>query len=95
MYPALQEAGVEVVGISTDGPETLDRFRRERELPFALVSDASGKIARAYGARWPILGLARRVTYLVGRDRRVRLAFRSERDFTAHPERVLREATGG
>ena len=86
---------MEVVGISTDGAETLDRFRRERELPFALVSDAAGRIARAYGARWPILGLARRVTYLVGRDRRVRLAFRSERDFTAHPDRVLREATAG
>ena len=84
-----------MVGISTDSPETLDRFRRERELPFALVSDASGTIARAYGARWPILGLARRATFLVGRDRKVRLAFRSERDFTAHPDRVLREATGG
>jgi peroxiredoxin len=86
---------VEVVGISTDSPETLARFRRERDLPFALVSDESREIARAYHARWPVIGLARRVTYLVGRDRAVRLAFHSERDFKAHPDRVLRVAAGG
>jgi peroxiredoxin Q/BCP len=90
----LKKAGVEVVGISTDSAEVLDRFRAERELPFPLVADASGRIASAYGARWPIIGRARRVTYLVGRDRKVRLAFHSERDVTAHPDRVL-EAAGG
>ena len=81
-----------MVGISRDPPETLDRFRREHVLPFPLVSDASGQIARAYRARWPLVGLARRVTYLVGRDRKVRLAFHSERDVKAHPDRVLQEA---
>jgi hypothetical protein len=34
------------------------------------------------------------VTYLVGRDRKVRMAFHSERNVTAHPERVLREVAG-
>jgi peroxiredoxin len=85
---------VEVVGVSTDSEETLARFRQERELPFPLVSDAGGRVARAYKVRWPLLGLARRVTYLVGRDRKVRMAFHSERNVTAHPERVLREVTG-
>jgi peroxiredoxin len=85
---------VEVVGVSRDDAETLERFRQDRELPFPLVSDASGEIARAYRVRWPIIGLARRVTYLVGRDRRVRLAFHRERDVRAHPARVLQEARG-
>jgi thioredoxin-dependent peroxiredoxin len=89
---ALKKAGIEVIGVSTDPAATLQRFREERGLPYALVSDAGGSITRAYRARWPIIGLARRVTYLIGRDRKIRLAFRSERDFTAHPERVLREA---
>jgi thioredoxin-dependent peroxiredoxin len=85
---------VDVVGVSTDSAETLARFRKEHDLPFALVSDRGSRIARAYRASWPLIGLARRVTYLVGRDRRVRLAFRSERDVRAHPARVL-EAAGG
>jgi peroxiredoxin Q/BCP len=85
---------VEVVGVSRDDVETLERFRKDRELPFPLVSDATGAISRAYRVRWPILGLARRVTFLVGRDRRIRLAFHSERDPRAHPARVLQEAGG-
>jgi peroxiredoxin len=85
---------VEVVGVSTDSAETLARFRRERDLPFALVSDAGGGIARAYRVRWPIIGVARRVTYLLGRDARVRFAFHSERHPDAHPARVLRAAAG-
>jgi peroxiredoxin len=84
-----------VVGVSVDPEETLARFRRELDLPFPLVSDAAGAIARAYGVRWPLVGLARRVTYLVGRDGRVRMAFRSERHPREHPERVLQAVAGG
>jgi peroxiredoxin len=84
-----------VVGVSTDDPATLQRFHQEQDLPYPLVSDAAGEIARAYRARWPIVRLARRVTYLIGRDRKVRLAFRSERNVRAHPERVLQEAARG
>ena len=78
--------------MSTDDAARLERFREEHGLPYALVSDASGEITRAYRVRWPIIGLARRVTYLIGPDRKVQLAFHSERDFKAHPERVLQEA---
>jgi thioredoxin-dependent peroxiredoxin len=81
-----------VVGVSTDDPATLQRFHQEQDLPYPLVSDAAGQITRAYRARWPIVGLARRVTYLVGPDRTIRLAFRSERNVRSHPERVLQEA---
>ena len=94
-HPALLKAGVDVVGVSTDGEETLARFRAENELPFVLVSDRGSRIARAYRASWPLIGIARRVTYLVGRDRRVRMAFHSERNVRAHPARVLQEASGG
>jgi peroxiredoxin len=79
------------VGVSTDAPATLQRFHQEQDLPYPLVSDAGGSITRAYRVRWPIVGLARRVTYLIGPDRKIRLAFRSERDARAHPARVLQE----
>jgi peroxiredoxin len=52
------------------------------------VGDPEGRILRAYEVRWPVLGLARRVTYVIGRDRRVRDAFHSERDPEAHVERA-------
>ena len=81
--------------MSTDDAATLSRFHQEEALPYPLVSDAAGEITRAYRVRWPILGLARRVTYLIGPDRKVRLAFHGERDVKAHPDRVLQEAARG
>jgi peroxiredoxin len=88
----LRDSGVEVIGVSTDDPATSERFRRSLELPFPLVADPAGAVTRAYRARWPLLGWARRVTYLIGRDRKVRMAFHSERGFTEHAARVRQEA---
>ena len=81
-----------MVGVSTDPQDVLDRFRAERTLPFALVADPSARIAGDYRARWPLIRVARRVTYLVGRDRTIRLAFRSERKVAAHAAKVLEAA---
>jgi thioredoxin-dependent peroxiredoxin len=73
-----------VVGVSRDPQETSDRFRESLSLPFPLVGDPDETILRAYKVRWPILGLARRVTYLVAKNRAVRLAFHSEFNIDAH-----------
>lgn len=77
-----------MVGVSRDPQETNDRFRQSLDLPYALVGDPEGAIASAYKVRWPLIGLARRVTYLVGKDRRVRLAFHRELDVAAHAREV-------
>jgi peroxiredoxin len=49
-----------------------------------MVGDPDGQILRAYGVRWPVLGIARRVSYVVGRDRRIQRALHSEFDADAH-----------
>jgi thioredoxin-dependent peroxiredoxin len=73
-----------VIGVSRDPQETSDRFRESLGLPFALVGDPEEKIIRAYGVRWPIVGLTQRVTFVIGRNRKVRVAFHSELDMDAH-----------
>ena len=75
---------MEVVGVSGDTQETQDRFAQSLGLSFPLVGDAEGKIREAYQVKWPIVGLARRTTYVIGRDHKVKQAFRSERDPDAH-----------
>jgi peroxiredoxin len=72
------------VGVSNDSQETNDRFAKSLELPYPLVGDPDGEILRGYKVRWPILGLARRVTYLVGRERRVESAYNSAFDADSH-----------
>ena len=69
----------------TGGPqEKADRFRQSLNLPFPLVGDPDGTVLKAYKVRWPIVGIAKRVTYVIGRDKKVLWAFRNERDMTAH-----------
>ena len=60
--------------------------RRERQ----LVGDPEERIIRAYDVRWPIVGLTQRVTYVIGRNRKVRLAFHSELDMDAHSAQACR-----
>jgi len=78
-----------VVGVSKDRQEVSDRFRESLGLPYPLLGDPEGAILRASKVRWPLIGLARRVTYVVGRNRKVRLAFHSELDIEAHMARAV------
>ena len=72
------------MGVSADGQDKNDAFRKSLDLPFPLVGDPDGTILSAYKVRWPILGLAQRVTYVVGQDRKLLHAYRSELDAESH-----------
>jgi peroxiredoxin len=82
------------VGVNADPQESNDRFRESLDLPFPLVGDPGGEILKAYNVRWPIIGIAKRVTYVVGRDRKIRSVFRSERDMRAHAAQACAFVTG-
>jgi peroxiredoxin Q/BCP len=58
-----------VVGVSTDAVETQRRFKEENQLPFPLLSDGGGKIAKQYGGT--LLGFANRATFVVERDGKI------------------------
>lgn len=81
--------------MSRDPQEVADAFAASLELPFPLVGDPGGSVGRAYEATWPVIGKARRVTYLIGRDRRVRLAYASELRIDAHAARACAAVAGG
>jgi peroxiredoxin Q/BCP len=58
------------------------------------VGDPDGTILKAYEVRWPLIGLAKRVTYVIGRDRKILKAFRSETDMTAHAAQACEFVAG-
>lgn len=57
-----------MVGISTDSVEAQKKFKDEQQLPFPLLSDKGGKVAKQYGGTIPVVGLANRATFVVGQD---------------------------
>ena len=74
----------------TGGPqEKSDNFHRILDLPYPLVGNKDRTILKAYEARWPLIGLARRTTYVIGTDRKIQLAFNDETSMTAHAARAL------
>ncbi|HTK39911.1 MAG TPA: thioredoxin-dependent thiol peroxidase [Patescibacteria group bacterium] len=50
VHEELTHAGIQVVGISKDAPDSHAAFMRKHELNFELLSDESGKVIEAYGA---------------------------------------------
>lgn len=52
-YDQLQAAGVAVVGVSKDSPESHAKFAAKYHLTFPLLSDESTAVLQAYGAWGP------------------------------------------
>jgi peroxiredoxin len=65
--PDLDEAGLEVVGISIDHSWAHRAFRKELNLEFTLLADfhPKGEVAEAYGAYLPDYGTSNRSLVLI------------------------------
>ncbi|MCC5933803.1 MAG: peroxiredoxin [Balneolales bacterium] len=88
-YARLTAKGIRVAGISRDDAGSHTAFQQKHELPFTLLSDTDGAVHQAYGCT--LFGLlTRRVTFLIGPDRRIRLAHESNIRMDSHVEAVLR-----
>ena len=48
-YEALQKAGYEVIGISSDSETSHKKFQDKHELPFTLIADTEKEIHEKYG----------------------------------------------
>lgn len=87
-WAQFQSLDVQVLGVSRDGRESHRKFKESRELPFTLLTDRGGEMAKAYGALM-LLGLPRRVSYLVGPDLRVLAMHDSRLRPTSHVPAML------
>ena len=70
-FAGIQELGARILGVSVDGAETQRKFKSEHNLPFDLLADRDGAVAKAYGALRMGGFMARRVTFLIAPDGRV------------------------
>jgi peroxiredoxin Q/BCP len=61
----LRALGASVVGVSMDNRNDQEHFARKFHIPFPLLADHAGTIARAYGAAGGFLNLDHRYTFLI------------------------------
>jgi len=71
-YAQVTGKGAQVVAISTDDVATLKRFKDENKLPYPLLSDEGGKVAKQYGGTIAVVGLASRATFVLQADGKVK-----------------------
>jgi peroxiredoxin Q/BCP len=66
-HSALQKIGAQVVGVSVDSSAAHAGFASQHRLPFPLLADKQGDVAKAYGALMtlPYFKLAKRRTFLI------------------------------
>lgn len=73
--PQFAAMGASVIGVSADDIETLNRFSvSECQSKFPVASDANRKIMTQYDAKVPLLGFAKRSSYVIAQDGTVRFS---------------------
>ncbi|MEX0170014.1 peroxiredoxin [Streptomyces sp. LMG1-1-1.1] len=78
------------VGISSDDVARQQEFAERHSLGYPLLSDVDGAIRERFGVKRGFsLAPTKRVTFVIGQDRRVREVVRSELRMSAHADRAL------
>jgi thioredoxin-dependent peroxiredoxin len=77
-YEVFQEAGAEVIGVSSDSEKSHQQFAKQYRLPFILLSDLGGVVRKSYGVPATFGLLPGRVTYIIDKQGIVRHIFSSQ-----------------
>jgi len=101
-YVSVQKLGAEILGVSIDNRDSHAAFSKKYSLPFPLLADTDGRVAKQYGALWGVwpLKFARRHTFLINPQGNIAKIYR-EVDPVTHSREIiadlkaLQAATGG
>ncbi len=67
-HGALLASGAVVLGVSADDVESHAAFAKKFDLPFPILADPDKAIIKAYGVKMPLIGIAKRVTFLIDKQ---------------------------
>lgn len=88
-YKLYQDKGAVVIGVSVDSVESHQKFSGKFNLPFAVLSDHSKEVAKAYD----VLGLGgfltKRVTFIINKSGKITHIF-PKVDVKHHSQEVLK-----
>jgi peroxiredoxin Q/BCP len=90
LHTQILAAGLRVVGVSPQSPESHRRFRDEHALPFMLLSDEDKVAIRAFGVDGPLGIGVRRATFLIDGKRHILDAVLADLRIGRHQEFVQR-----
>ncbi len=87
-FAAIKAAGAVILGVSADTSQSHKAFAEKYHLPFSILADPDHRIIEAYGVKMPVVGIAKRVTFLIDRKGTVRKVITDTRT-KDHDQQVL------
>lgn len=90
----LENLGAKVVGVSVDDSESHAEFAKKYNLPFPLLSDKDGEVARKYGALTNLffIKMAKRYTFLIDPKGYLQKSYLSV-DTSRHSQQIIDDLT--
>ena len=88
-YEDFVAAGADVIGVSRDNAASHDSFKAHHRLPFTLLSDPNGSVAKAWGVRGTLGLLPGRVTFVFDKTGTCKHRFDSQLRFGKHVAEAL------
>ena len=71
-YEEFLELGAEVIGISSDGVKSHQKFAKRHHLPFILLTDSDKKVQRLFKLPKILFGLyTKRITFVIDKEGKV------------------------
>ena len=90
-YEEFVELGAEVIGVSSDGVKSHQKFAKRHRLPFILLSDKKQKVQRLFKLPKILFGLyTKRVTFVVDKDGKISYVHNSLRS-DSHIKKALQK----
>ena len=72
LHGEIERAGLRIVGISPQSPQSHAKFQTKYNLPFVLLSDQHKAVIKMYGVNGPLGIGVRRASYLIDAGRHIR-----------------------
>jgi peroxiredoxin Q/BCP len=89
-FKKFQKHGAVIFGVSTQGVESHKAFKTHHKLPFDLLVDTDGKMAKSYGVEEMAPGLLERKSILIGPNQKILKVYSSVNP-SGHAAEVLKD----
>jgi peroxiredoxin Q/BCP len=91
-YSGIQSLGAHVIGISLDKTTSHQKFKEKYQLPFMLLSDPQGKVAKKYGAlfKFMFIKFSKRHSFIIDPQGLIRKEYRSVNP-TSHSIQIIED----
>ena len=91
VYSSFQSTEAMIIGISRDSEKTQAQFKSQYNLPFSLLTDHNGSIAKSFGVTFGsgLIPLTLRATFVIDGAGNIRLALKNMLDAEIHVKKAL------